>query len=157
MGVARTYGCDQDFHFLIYIYFSRTGTRSVVTCPRACSPSIWVFTSTRCSFRSYWRCVTVKMLCSTSSRAIKEWRLLSRSKYAASVSYASQIGQSFYSVVLPAALAACTYLVDMREKIFRVLYNAINSSSADLQAAGKDAMRKVYRYIEREMVIFCSF
>ena len=47
------------------------------------------------------------------------------------------------SISYPAALAACTYLVDMREKIFSVLYKAINSGSADLQTAGKDAMRKV--------------
>ena len=42
-----------------------------------------------------------------------------------------------------AALAACHYLPDMREKIFTVLYKAINSSVKELQEAGKDAMKKV--------------
>ena len=42
-----------------------------------------------------------------------------------------------------AALAACTYLSEMREKIFSVLYKAINSTSTELQTAGKEAMRKV--------------
>jgi transformation/transcription domain-associated protein len=41
-----------------------------------------------------------------------------------------------------AALAACTYLTEMREKIFGVLYKAINSPSTELQSAGKEAMRK---------------
>lgn len=46
---------------------------------------------------------------------------------------------------LPAALAACHYLTEMREKIFGVLYKAINSNTVPLQEAGKEAMRKVCR------------
>ena len=42
-----------------------------------------------------------------------------------------------------AALAACHYLPEMREKIFTVLYKAIHSSVKELQEAGKDAMKKV--------------
>ena len=42
-----------------------------------------------------------------------------------------------------AALAACHYLPDMREKIFTVLYKAINSNVKELQGAGKEAMKKV--------------
>ncbi len=42
-----------------------------------------------------------------------------------------------------AALAACHYLPDVREKIFTVLYKAINSPIKELQEAGKDAMKKV--------------
>ena len=42
-----------------------------------------------------------------------------------------------------AALAACHYLPDVREKIFTVLYKAINSPVKELQEAGKDAMKKV--------------
>ena len=42
-----------------------------------------------------------------------------------------------------AALAACHYLPDQREKIFTVLYKAINSSTKELQEAGKEAMKKV--------------
>ena len=42
-----------------------------------------------------------------------------------------------------AALAACHYLPEMREKIFSVLYKAINSSVKELQVAGKEAMSKV--------------
>ncbi|XP_019851030.1 PREDICTED: transformation/transcription domain-associated protein [Amphimedon queenslandica] len=41
-----------------------------------------------------------------------------------------------------AALAACTYLTEMRERIFGALYKAINSNSVELQNAGKEAMRK---------------
>ena len=41
-----------------------------------------------------------------------------------------------------AALAACHYLPEMREKIFSVLYKAINSSVKELQVAGKEAMNK---------------
>ena len=43
-----------------------------------------------------------------------------------------------------AALAACHYLPEMREKIFSVLYKAINSSVKELQVAGKEAMNKVW-------------
>ena len=42
-----------------------------------------------------------------------------------------------------AALAACHYLPEMREKIFTVLYKAINSTAKELQDAGKEAMKKV--------------
>ena len=44
-----------------------------------------------------------------------------------------------------AALAACHYLVEVREKIFTVLYKTINShqSVKELQEAGKEAMKKV--------------
>ena len=42
-----------------------------------------------------------------------------------------------------AALAACHYLPDQREKIFTVLYKAINSTTKELQEAGKKAMKKV--------------
>ena len=42
-----------------------------------------------------------------------------------------------------AALAACHYLPEMREKIFTVLYKAINSGVKELQEAGKEAMKKV--------------
>ncbi len=42
-----------------------------------------------------------------------------------------------------AALAACHYLPDVREKVFTVLYKAINSTVKELQEAGKDAMKKV--------------
>jgi len=54
-----------------------------------------------------------------------------------------------------AALAACHYLVEVREKIFSVLYKTINapsikeiqdansSSVKELQEAGKEAMKKV--------------
>ncbi|XP_064401908.1 transformation/transcription domain-associated protein-like isoform X2 [Halichondria panicea] len=41
-----------------------------------------------------------------------------------------------------AALAACHYLPDVREKVFTVLYKAINSTVKELQEAGKDAMKK---------------
>ena len=46
-----------------------------------------------------------------------------------------------------AALAACTYLSEMRERIFGALYKAINSNSVELQNAGKEAMRKVHMSI----------
>lgn len=46
-------------------------------------------------------------------------------------------------ISLLAALAASAYLSDMRERIFGVLYRAINSSSTELQKAGKDGLRKV--------------
>ena len=42
-----------------------------------------------------------------------------------------------------AALAASAYLNEMRERIFSVLYRAINSTSSELQKAGKEGMRKV--------------
>lgn len=44
-----------------------------------------------------------------------------------------------------AALAACHYLVEVREKIFGVLYKTINSPASvkELQEAGKEAMKKV--------------
>lgn len=44
-----------------------------------------------------------------------------------------------------AALAACHYLIEVREKIFTVLYKTINSlvSAKELQEAGKEAMKKV--------------
>lgn len=44
-----------------------------------------------------------------------------------------------------AALAACHYLPEVREKIFTVLYNTItsNNSVKELQDAGKEAMKKV--------------
>ncbi len=44
-----------------------------------------------------------------------------------------------------AALAACRYLPEVREKIFTVLYKTINSpqSIKELQDAGKEAMKKV--------------
>lgn len=44
-----------------------------------------------------------------------------------------------------AALAACHYLPEVREKIFTVLYKTINSpqSCKELQEAGKEAMKKV--------------
>ncbi|KAL5497639.1 hypothetical protein EMCRGX_G014148 [Ephydatia muelleri] len=41
-----------------------------------------------------------------------------------------------------AALAACHYIPEIREKIFSVLYKAINSSVKELQVAGKEAMNK---------------
>lgn len=41
------------------------------------------------------------------------------------------------------ALAACHYLVDQRERVFQVLYKAINSNVKELQEAGKTAMKKV--------------
>ena len=41
------------------------------------------------------------------------------------------------------ALAACHYLVDQRERVFQVLYKAINSSVKELQEAGKASMKKV--------------
>lgn len=41
------------------------------------------------------------------------------------------------------ALAACHYLADQREKVFQVLYKAINSSVKELQEAGKTSMKKV--------------
>ena len=41
------------------------------------------------------------------------------------------------------SLAACHYLPEMREKIFTVLYKAINSNVKELQEAGKEAMKKV--------------
>ena len=43
-----------------------------------------------------------------------------------------------------AALAASTYLTEMREKIFNVLYKAINCPSTELQKAGKEGMSKVH-------------
>jgi transformation/transcription domain-associated protein len=44
-----------------------------------------------------------------------------------------------------AALAACHYLPELREKIFAVLYKTINSphSVKEIQEAGKMAMKKV--------------
>ena len=41
------------------------------------------------------------------------------------------------------ALAACHYLADQRERVFQVLYRAINSPVKELQEAGKTSMKKV--------------
>ena len=51
----------------------------------------------------------------------------------------------YFKVSGLAALAACHYLPDVREKIFTVLYKAINSTVKELQDAGKEAMKKVKR------------
>lgn len=52
-----------------------------------------------------------------------------------------------YVCIILAALAASTYLTEMREKIFNVLYKAINCPSTELQKAGKEGMSKVHLYM----------
>ena len=44
------------------------------------------------------------------------------------------------------ALSACHYIPQARDKIFSVLYKALNSNNSDLQEAAHDCMKKV-RYI----------
>ena len=51
--------------------------------------------------------------------------------------------QFFHQVSGLSALASCHYLVDQRERVFQVLYKAINSSVKELQEAGKASMKKV--------------
>ena len=50
-----------------------------------------------------------------------------------------------------AALAACHYLPDQRDKIFAVLYQAINPPTKELQEAGKKAMKTVSNLLELEI------
>ena len=45
----------------------------------------------------------------------------------------------FYS----GALAACSYIANKREKIFQVLYKALNSKTSELQEVAHDCMKKV--------------
>ncbi|XP_074624680.1 transformation/transcription domain-associated protein-like isoform X2 [Acropora palmata] len=40
------------------------------------------------------------------------------------------------------ALTACHYIVQVKDKIFNVLYKALNSPTADIQEAAKDCMKK---------------
>lgn len=42
------------------------------------------------------------------------------------------------------ALAACHYISNKREKIFNVLYKALNSNSTELQEVAHDCMKKVH-------------
>ena len=44
---------------------------------------------------------------------------------------------------LPGALAASHYIQPSREKIFHVLYKALDSSNTELQEAAHDCMKKV--------------
>lgn len=46
-------------------------------------------------------------------------------------------------VCILGALAACHYIANRREKIFNVLYKALNSNSTDLQEVSHNCMKKV--------------
>ena len=63
-----------------------------------------------------------------------------------------EISSSFTVVIIKAylllclsadALAACHYIPQVREKIFKVLFSALNSTVSDLQVAGEQCMKKV--------------
>jgi hypothetical protein len=48
-----------------------------------------------------------------------------------------------YYTIFTGALAACSYITTKREKIFAVLYKALNSKTSELQEVAHDCMKKV--------------
>ena len=47
------------------------------------------------------------------------------------------------SLYILGALAACCYIPNKREKIFQVLYKALNSKNNELQEVAHECMKKV--------------
>jgi len=45
--------------------------------------------------------------------------------------------------IITGALAACSYIPSKREKIFQVLYKALNSKTSELQEVAHDCMKNV--------------